>query len=157
MTAFSKLDLFISFTPFCNNPLLVIWIRKIRAKQIKQKIDELKQESALSNEKIQSYIKRLPLFNAALKNISNIYGDIQDNLTPIINAIIVDIEKKYGNDIDNIPKNVWTALLKACSILKQMAEKSIIGKEVNTNEVIDYSNQHSHSYNNVKTQLKTAI
>ena len=157
MTAFSKLDLFVSFTPFCNNPLLVFWNRKIRAKQIKQKIDELKQESALANEKIQSDIKRLALFNAALKNVSNIYGDIQDNLTPIINAIIVDIEKKYGNNIDNIPDNVWTALIKACSILKQMAEKSIIGKEVNTKEVIDYSNQLSHSYNNVKTLLKAAI
>lgn len=156
MTAFSKLDLFVSLTPFFN-PLLAIWIRKIRAKQIKQKIDVLKQGSALANEKIQSDIKRLVLFNAALKNVSNIYGDIQDNLTPIINAIIVDIEKKYGNNIDNIPENVWTALIKACSILKQMAEKTIIGEEVNAKEVIDYSNQLSHSYNNVKTQLKTAI
>ena len=157
MTASSKLADFYVYCALIFNPLLAIWIRRKRANQIKQKIAILKQESALANEKIQSDIKRLALFNAALKNVSYIYEDIQDNLTPIINAIIVDIEKKYGNNIDNIPENVWTALIKACRILKQMAEKSILGKEVNTKEVIDYSNQLSHSYNNVKTHLKAAI
>ena len=99
---------------------------------------------------------RISIFEKALTNVKNIFDDISNNLIPLIKKILNDIETKYHNNYDKIPSEVFEALVNSCKILKGMAEKKILEntkKEATVEDVINYSNELSWNYNNVKEEI----
>lgn len=129
-----------------------------RANLLKKKLEEFEKESLLEDKKIKADLIRIGMFENALTNVMNIFKDIAKNLIPLIMDIIDDIEKKYHNDYNEIPSEVLMALHTSCTILKGMAEKSILGnkkrcKEATQKDVIKYSNELSKEYNQIKEEI----
>ena len=137
-------------------PFFEIYRKHKLAKEIKEKVTEFEKESQLECENITADLVRISIFEKALTNVKKIFDDINNNLIPLIEKILNDIETKYHNNYDKIPSEVFEALVNSCKILKGMAEKKILEntkKEATIEDVINYSNELSWNYNNVKEEI----
>ena len=155
-------SLFVNILGLSSGVLLLPIIKSVSnrelARLLKEKVEEFEKESRIENEKIKADLIRIGIFEKALTNVMNIFRDIAKNLIPLIMNIIDDIEKKYHNDYNEIPSEVLMALHTSCTILKGMAEKSILGnkkrcKEATQKDVIKYSNELSMEYNQIKEEI----
>lgn len=139
-------------------PLSYLISRK-KANEIKNRLSNLKKSTELAFEKMRSDNQKIANLSLALKNIANIYTDVNNRLIPTVEAILDDISVKYGNDYSKIPMDILILLRTTTKILKELAEKRIIPKsslENIANSVITASNNLSVEYENIKQAFSEA-
>ena len=134
-------------------------ISRKKTNEIKDKLSNLKKSTELAFEKMRSDNQKITNLSLALKNIANIYTDVNIHLIPTVEAILNDISVKYGNDYSKIPTDILIFLRTTTKILKELAEKRIIPKsslENIANSVITASNNLSVEYENIKQAFSEA-
>ena len=141
----------------CIIPLPYLAFRNFKkAKELNDKIVNLKREEKLITEKIQSDLIRLEKLNMALNNIAQIFKTIKETFVPFLENRIIEIDQKYNNDYDQIPDNVLLALKSSSKILKEITEKKILKEnfsEVHVKYVVNYSNKVTEKYSDLKETI----
>ena len=126
------------------------------ANELKGEIAKFEKMSQLECKKINADLTKIGLIEEALTNVKNIFNDIAENLIPLIMTLFDEIEKKYHN-IDEIPSETLMPIHTSCTIIKEMAEKNILGnhrsKIATEKDVTKYSNDLSQQYISIKAEL----
>lgn len=130
---------------------------RIRIKQIRNALDQLKPIAEMNLEQMISDLVKLDLFSAALVNIDTIYKEVLDRLRPIMKKILKDLEDKFRGDVKQMPKVQADALYTIKSLFKDLAEITIVPRSVNNNsiysDVCEYSNTLSERYNAIRETI----
>ncbi len=142
-------------------PLFVEGLRpitnRIRIRKIRNALKQLQPVAELNLEQMLSDLLKLDLFSAALTNIDTIYKEVLDKLRPIMKTILKDLEDKYQGDVRRLPKDQADALYTIKTLLKDLAEITIVPRSDDTQDiyadVCQYSNTLSERYNTIRETI----
>ena len=130
---------------------------RIRIRKIRNALKQLQPVAELNLEQMLSDLLKLDLFSAALTNIDTIYKEVLDKLRPIMKTILKDLEDKYQGDVRRLPKNQADALYTIKTLLKDLAEITIVPRSDDTQDiyadVCQYSNTLSERYNTIRETI----
>ena len=126
-------------------------------RKIRNKLEQLQIVAKLNYEQMHSDLIKLKLLMDALINIDKIYKEVVERLKPIMKDILKKLEYMYNGDVNRMPKNQADALYTIKTLLKEMAEYSIMppsnsSQDFYTN-VCKSSNNISDRYNQVRDNL----
>ena len=137
--------------------LLVPITNRIRIRKIRNALKQLQPVAELNLEQMLSDLYKLDLFSAALTNIDTIYKEVLDKLRPIMKTILKDLEDKYQGDVRRLPKDQADALYTIKTLLKDLAEITIVPRSDDTQDiyadVCQYSNTLSERYNTIRETI----
>ena len=137
--------------------LLVPITNRIRIRKIRNALKQLQPVAELNLEQMLSDLLKLDLFSAALTNIDTIYKEVLDKLRPIMKTILKDLEDKYQGDVRRLPKDQADALYTIKTLLKDLAEITIVPRSDDTKDiyadVCQYSNTLSERYNRIREAI----
>ena len=137
--------------------LLVPITNRIRIRKIRNALKQLQPVAELNLEQMLSDLLKLDLFSAALTNIDTIYKEVLDKLRPIMKTILKDLEDKYQGDVRRLPKDQADALYTIKTLLKDLAEITIVPRSDDTKDiyadVCQYSNTLSERYNTIRETI----
>ena len=130
---------------------------RIRIRKIRNALKQLQPVAELNLEQMLSDLLKLDLFSAALTNIDTIYKEVLDKLRPIMKTILKDLEDKYQGDVRRLPKEQADALYTIKTLLKDLAEITIVPRSDDTQDiyadVCQYSNTLSERYNTIRETI----
>ena len=130
---------------------------RIRIRKIRNALKQLQPVAELNLEQMLSDLLKLDLFSAALTNIDTIYKEVLDKLRPIMKTILKDLEDKYQGDVRRLPKDQADALYTIKTLLKDLAEITIVPRSDDTQDiyadVCQYSNTLSERYNTIRETI----
>ena len=130
---------------------------RIRIRKIRNALKQLQPVAELNLEQMLSDLLKLDLFSAALTNIDTIYKEVLDKLRPIMKTILKDLEDKYQGDVRRLPKDQADALYTIKTLLKDLAEITIVPRSDDTQDiyadVCQYSNTLSERYNRIREAI----
>ena len=130
---------------------------RIRIRKIRNALKQLQPVAELNLEQMLSDLLKLDLFSAALTNIDTIYKEVLDKLRPIMKTILKDLEDKYQGDVRRLPKEQADALYTIKTLLKDLAEITIVPHSDDTQDiytdVCQYSNTLSERYNTIRETI----
>lgn len=146
-------------SPILGVPLLLYSPIKNRVlvKKVKKKISKLEPISSANQAVMLADLCQLNEFAMSLDNIAKIYESIYQDIRPIIKRVMTDLEYTYSKDLNTLPKEKKVALNKMKRILKELAEKNILLKDVKKEErmaeVCRYSNDISKRFIDLKKTI----
>lgn len=146
------------------HPLYLLFFRFVNEKSIKiiqEKLQEMQKIQEYNESKMNSDLKKLGMFESALKNVSSIYSDLLKVLMPIMEKLLTELTYKFNDDFSNMPTEKIETIRNVKDILKDLSEVKVLPQssfDDAVSNVVEYSNNLSVRHCKLKEQiLKMAV